>query len=253
MKKHLICLMLVCAGVACQNKSATPDPKLEEKGIIACIEAETKAWINRDSAAWLNCYAQLPNSSQFWNNRDGTWDGNKGWDNIFRENIKAYRADQKPRTDKIEGANYQIQMCGPDWAWVTFVQTIRRDRGREFPNLECRLMTKIDGAWKLFGNVSIWNYAKTGNIGDLLKDQQGKVVRHESSPGSSEWLIETVLFDNTMTLYPIGLPDALKKEGQNIKFDGEFLYGKHQLYKSGTDNKPVPDVAVNYVRVDAVK
>ena len=43
----------------------------------------------------------------------------------------------------------------------------------------------------------------------------------------------------------------LKKEGLNIQFDGEFLYGKHQLYKPGADNKPVPDQAVNYVRVDA--
>ncbi|TAE45853.1 MAG: nuclear transport factor 2 family protein [Bacteroidetes bacterium] len=253
MKNTLLTLVLFVLALACQNTVPAPDPKQEEKGIIACIEAESKAWVNRDSVAWLACYAQLPNSTQVWNNRNGTWDAIRGWDNIFTENMKSYRSDRNKRTDILEGTNYQIQMCGPDWAWVTFDQTIRRDRGREFANFEYRVMTKIKGEWKLVGNASLWNYSKTANIGDLLSGQQGKVVRHESSLGSSEWLIETVLFGKTMALYPIGLPDALKKEGQPITFDGEFLYGKHQLYKPGAENKPVPDVAVNYVRVDAVR
>ncbi|MFM9950011.1 MAG: hypothetical protein ACKV1O_18890 [Saprospiraceae bacterium] len=252
MKNTLFCLVMLSLSVACQQKAAAPDPKQEEKGILACIEAETKAWIDRDTVAWLNCYAQLPNSSQVWNNRDGTWNGNHGWDNVFKENIKDYRANRKVRTDKFEGSNYQIQLCGPDWAWVTFNQTIRRDRGREFMNFESRIMTKVNGAWKLVGNASLWDYSKTAHIGDLLTGQEGKVIRHASAPGSSDWLIETVLFEKTMTLFPIGLPDALKKEGLSIKFDGEFLYGKHQLYKPGPDNKPIPDVSVNYVRIDAV-
>ena len=252
MKNTLFPLVMLSLSFACQQKAAAPDPKQEEKGILACIEAETKAWIDRDTVAWLNCYAQLPNSSQVWNNRDGTWDGNHGWDNIFKENIKDYRANRKVRTDKFEGSNYQIQLCGADWAWVTFNQTIRRDRGREFMNFESRIMTKVNGAWKLVGNASLWDYSKTAHIGDLLTGQEGKVIRHASAPGSSDWLIETVLFEKTMTLYPIGLPDALKKEGLSIKFDGEFLYGKHQLYKPGPDNKPIPDVSVNYVRIDAV-
>lgn len=252
MRNALFGSIIILLGATCQQKSLTRDSKQEEKSILACIEAETKAWIERDTIAWLNCYAQLPNSSQVWNNRNGTWNGNRGWENVFRENMKDYRANRKMRTDKLEGANYQIQMCGPDWAWITFDQTIRRDRGREFKNFESRIMTKIKGEWKLVGNTSFWDYSKTFNIGDLLKDQQGKVVRHVAALGSNDWLIETILFEKTMILYPIGLPDALKKEGVSFKFDGEFLYGKHQLYKSGADNKPVPDAAVNYVRVDAV-
>ncbi len=251
MRNALLYSIIILLGVTCQKASA-PDPKQEEKGILACIEAETKAWIERDTVAWLNCYAQLPNSSQVWNNRNGTWNGNRGWENVFKENIKDFRANRKMRTDKFEAANYQIQMCGPDWAWITFDQTIRRDGGRVFENFESRLMTKIDGAWKLVGNASFWDYSKTFNIGDILKDQKGKVIRHASALGSNDWLIETTHFEKTMILYPIGLPDALKKEGLSIKFDGEFLYGKHQLYKPGAENKPVPDEVVNYVRIDAV-
>ncbi len=252
MKTFLFCLAILSFSIACQQKASAPDPKQEEKGILACIEAETKAWIERDTVAWLNCYAQLPNSSQVWSNRNGSWDGNHGWDNIFKENIKDFRANRKMRTDKFEGSNYQIQMCGADWAWVTFNQTIRRDRGRTYMNFESRLMTKVNGTWKLVGNASLWDYTQTSNIGDLLTGQEGKVIRHTSATGSSDWLIETILFEKTMRLYPIGLPDALKKEGSSIKFDGEFLYGKHQLYKPGTDNKPIPDVSVNYLRIDAV-
>ncbi len=252
MRNALFCSIIIFLGATCQQKHLTRDSKQEEKGILACIEAETKAWIERDTVAWLNCYAQLTNSSQVWNNRNGTWDGNRGWENIFKENMKDYRANRKMRTDKLQGENYQIQMCGSDWAWITFDQIIRRDRGREFKNFESRIMTKIKGEWKLVGNTSFWDYSKTFNIGDLLKAQQGKVVSHVAALGSNDWLIETILFEKTMILYPIGLPDALKKEGVSIKFDGEFLYGKHQLYKPGADNKPVPDAVVNYVRVDAV-
>ncbi len=74
-------------------------------------------------------------------------------------------------------------------------------------------MTKVEGAWKLVGNTSFWNYTQTANIGNVLTGQKGKVIRHTSAPGSSDWLIETILFEKTMTLYPIGLPDVLKKEG----------------------------------------
>lgn len=249
MKHFLFFLIIVMYGTACQQNN---DPKQAEKGILACIEAETKAWIDRDTISWLNCYAQLPTSSQVWNNRNGTWDGNRGWEHVLNENMKDFRANRKVRTDKFEGSNYQIQLCGPDWAWVTFDQTIRRDRGREFANFESRIMTKVKGEWKLVGNTSLWNYSKTYNIGDLLTGQQCKVIRHTSAAGSSDWLIETTLFERTMILYPIGLPDILKKEGQSFKFDGEFLYGKHQLYKPGADNKPVPGEMVNYVRIDAV-
>lgn len=252
MKHVLITFTIIVAGLVnadCQRKT---DIKQAEKDIIACIEAETKAWINRDTVAWLNCYAQLPTSSQIWSNRNGTWDGNRGWENVFRENMKDFRANRKPRTDQLEGANYQIQLCGSDWAWVTFDQTIRRDRNREFKTFESRVMTKIKGAWKLVGNTSFWDYSKTTNIGDLLKAQAGKVIRHASTRDSNDWLIETTLFGKTMQLFPIGLPDALKKEGAEVNFDGEFLYGKHQLYKPGADNKPVPGELVNYVRIDQV-
>jgi hypothetical protein len=249
MKNGLICLILVLLCTTCRQKA---DLLQEEKSILACIEAETKAWIERDTVAWLNCYAQLPGSSQLWNNRNGTWDGNRGWENIFKENMKDFRANRKIRTDKFEGANYQIQMCGPDWAWVTFDQTIKRDRERVFKNFESRIMTKIKGQWKLVGNTSFWDYSNTHNIGDILKGQQCKVIRHTSASGSSDWLIETILFNKTMKLYPIGLPDSLKKEGLGFKFDGEFLYGKHQLYTPGAENKPVPGEIVNYVRIDAV-
>jgi hypothetical protein len=249
MRNGLVCLAIVLLGTNCQQKA---DSKQEEKNILACIEAETKSWIDRDTVSWLNCYAQLPGSSQVWNNRNGTWDGNRGWENVLRENMKDFRANRKVRTDKFEGANYQIQMCGPDWAWVTFDQTIRRERGREFKNFESRIMTKVKGEWKLVGNASLWDYSKTANIGDILKGQQCKVIRHISASGSSDWLIETTLFEQTIKLYPIGLPDSMKKEGLGFKFDGEFLYGKHQLYTPGAENKPVPGEIVNYVRIDAV-
>jgi hypothetical protein len=62
MRNALFGSIIIFLGTTCQQKHLTSDSKREEKGILACIEAETKAWIERDSVAWLNCYAQLPNS-----------------------------------------------------------------------------------------------------------------------------------------------------------------------------------------------
>ena len=249
--KYLILGLSLLYLTACTNK--TTDQNQEEQAIKKRIIAETEAWINRDSIAWLNCYAQLPNSEQSWNNRDGTWDATKGWDNIFKENIKDYRKNRTPRTDRLENTNWMIQLCGTDWAWVTFDQTVRRDRDREFKNHEFRVMSKIKGEWKLVGNSSMWDYSKTANIGDVLTAQMGKVVTHTSSNGSTDYIIETTLFNKTMTLYPIGLPDAFKKTNKPIKFDGELLYGKHTLYKQGTQNNLIPDTTINLVRIDAIK
>lgn len=81
----------------------------------------------------------------------------------------------------------------------------------------------------------------------------GKIVQHSTALGSVDWLIETNLFGNIIILFPIGLPDNLKKSNLEIEFDGEFLYGKHQLYKPGSGGKPTPDNSVNYVRIDKVK
>ncbi|MBK8425775.1 MAG: hypothetical protein IPL27_07240 [Lewinellaceae bacterium] len=108
MKNILFYLVIIPLSVACQQKA--PDPKQEEKGIRACIEAETNAWIQRDTVAWLDCYAQLPSSTQVWNNRDGTWDGNRGWDNIFKENIKDFRSNNKEAYGQIR----RIELPDPD-------------------------------------------------------------------------------------------------------------------------------------------
>lgn len=159
MMKTIVCFAVAAlfSLAACTSK---PDPVKEEAAIKNVITAETQSWINRDTVAWLNCYAQLPNSIQVWNNRNGSWSANRGWDNIFRENIRSFRNDNTPRTDRHDYSNWMIQLCGDDWAWVTFDQTIRRD-SLVYPTNENRMMKKIGGQWKIVSVQAFWDYTKT--------------------------------------------------------------------------------------------
>ncbi|MFY8012711.1 MAG: hypothetical protein ACOVRG_12065 [Saprospiraceae bacterium] len=161
--------------------------------------------------------------------------------------------DPKERSDVFENRNYNIKLLNYEWAWVSYDQEIKRNENWKVNTSEMRLMTKIGNEWKIVSQISLWDYSKLFNNGYQLTNQLGKIVQHSTALGSVDWLIETNLFGNIIILFPIGLPDNLKKSNLEIEFDGEFLYGKHQLYKPGSGGKPTPDNSVNYVRIDKVK
>ena len=243
MKKSILILLMGTCSFVTYGQNSTDNEK-----IIVCIESETQAWIERDLIKWTDCWAHLPNCTQAWNDRNGTWSSFHGWDTIY-SNMKAdIEAYPEARTDKFEHSNYQIQILSPGWAWVNFYSIIRRDNNRVYTTFEQRLLTQIDSNWKLVKQVSLWDYSKTNDIGLPIEGQEGRIIQHFSAPESSDWLIETTYADQTILLFPIGLNDNLKQDGIKIKFYGELLPIQHHLYKPGS-TQPVPDRSIRIVKL----
>lgn len=249
-KRHFLFLFFLSI---CFVKVKAQEYSNHEIQIKVCLENETRAWIKRDLNSGINSWAQFPFSGIAWNNRDGSFFNKKGWDNIYSNMKESIQNDPKERSDVFENRNYNIKLLNYEWAWVSYDQEIKRNENWKVNTSEMRLMTKIGNEWKIVSQISLWDYSKLFNNGYQLTNQLGKIVQHSTALGSVDWLIETNLFGNIIILFPIGLPDNLKKSNLEIEFDGEFLYGKHQLYKPGSGGKPTPDNSVNYVRIDKVK
>ena len=171
-KSTFLALLALTLLAACQNQTPAPPPPPaeavaptftpeEETAIKQLLVSETEVWIARDSAKWFAMYAHHPNSLQVWNNRDGSWDQNQGWANVEREMIKSYQSAPDPYHDKAEQANWVIQRCGPDWAWVYFDQTIRNKKGEVYPTKEIRMLQRLGGDWKIVQVAAFWDYTKS--------------------------------------------------------------------------------------------
>lgn len=130
----------------------------ESKEIMAVIEAETAAWLNRDLEAWAECWVQDDYVRRISSRAFGGAEAICGFSE-HRSRLAGVMASfpvksTKPSDVRRENLNIRV---GSDMAWVTFAQVIlSRDipdgtKGEPGVHHQMRILEKHDGRWLIAG------------------------------------------------------------------------------------------------------
>lgn len=127
----------------------------DEAAIMELCLKDTKAYVERDFAAWQSCWHQSEQSSILHT------PGNihLGWDSIYSAMKEDYEAATEPRSFTPSHSNFFFNIQG-DRAYVTFEQAMASKftmgGAPAFVNktYEVRNLIKVDGKWKIFNQVT---------------------------------------------------------------------------------------------------
>lgn len=121
--------------------------------IKAVIERETTAFANRDAAAFIDCWANVPEASQLviWQEANGknTIVSNHNAKTDMPTSAKAMIASLgKPTGDTFQNSDYLIRING-NAAFVQYEQVVSKMDGKKEYAHETRYLEKMDGVWKI--------------------------------------------------------------------------------------------------------
>jgi hypothetical protein len=157
--KLLTFSLLAAIGLMAFAPISTTTTPQDEAAIKAVIEAETKAFFDRNYDAWASYWLQSSHDSQTWNNSDGTVFSSVGWEKVgagAKAWIAANPTPETPPTITRDNWNFHIQ---GDMAVVGFVQTAK-DATNNNTSHEWRAMVRKDGKWKIMTMNAFWAYPK---------------------------------------------------------------------------------------------
>lgn len=152
--KNAVCLMvgaiLLLPGISIAQSAA------ERESIKDVILAETDLFFARDFEGWANTFVPAPDALQIWNNADGSYTRNEGWETIGK-NIKAFMENNpEPDATPLWRENFNYRFYG-DAAFVTFDKYMGdRDEARLIK--EVRVVEKHDGEWKIVLVAAFMNH-----------------------------------------------------------------------------------------------
>jgi ketosteroid isomerase-like protein len=131
-------------------------PAFAQKGddvaqIKAVVERETTAWNTRDVAAFVDCWANVPEAGQLVTLQDATHTvvSNHNTKQDMPTGVKTMLAAQgKDNGETFQNTDYLIRQKG-DAAFVQFEQTVTAPDGQKQYAHETRYLEKISGKWKI--------------------------------------------------------------------------------------------------------
>ena len=148
--------------------------------IIAVIEAETAAWIERDPAKWAACWLQNERA-QHVNARPSVGARRlTGFDEIRGYFLPLMEAapDSKIRPEDIRHEHMQISL-GTDMAWVTFDQVIPVSAPSDSApgrHHQIRILEKVRGEWKIAAIFHIPNRIGYYRCPWVRVDRVGRII-----------------------------------------------------------------------------
>lgn len=126
----------------------------DQQAVMSVIEAETKAFWDKDYAAWAECWAHTPFIRMLGWWEQGGITVTEGWDNLS-QSIETLIKDNpipNPTAAQVRRENVNIRITA-DMAWVTFDQygLDTGDSRMDMPGLshESRILEKYVGEWKI--------------------------------------------------------------------------------------------------------
>jgi hypothetical protein len=134
----MLALSLIAGGAFCQKKI---DIEKEKEAIIAVIEKQHNAFLERDYDAIVSTYIQDEQVIRYTANKSGyhygVYDDVSPYKRIFEEN-------PTPRSYTSQFKNYNIKVY-TECAWAAF--DIHKSNGDH--SIEVRFLEKVDGEWKI--------------------------------------------------------------------------------------------------------
>ncbi|MBK8568196.1 MAG: hypothetical protein IPN76_34055 [Saprospiraceae bacterium] len=156
----LIACVLICGNVLvqAQNSAATAAITAENQSIgtpaererikAVCL-AESQAFFDLDYDAWAVHHLQSENDHLTWNNPDGSFGDQSGWQAIS-EDMESWFKIATKNAGKLSQFNHFFVIRG-DFAYVNFNQTVTQPDGKTGKSKEHRVLlydAKIH-AWKI--------------------------------------------------------------------------------------------------------
>ncbi len=129
----------------------------EKEAILAVITEQTRAYFERDFAAWKNAHVQADYYTEFkyWEGWDDPVRAVRGWTG-HEANVAPNFAPDQPKSvwnaAQYERSDIHIRLAASgDMAWVTYSQRAVDPETKEIhgASYETRVMEKHDGQWKI--------------------------------------------------------------------------------------------------------
>ncbi len=151
MKKSFI---LILCGLLFwgQTFSQTPDQKAIKK---VCL-AEVQAYEDFNYETWASCHVQSADDQLAWNNPDGSFGAESGWEAISKD-MKDYFKTGKKENLKLSSDNFTFVIHG-DMAFASFNRSAQNIEGKTTQLQEYRTLLKINGLWKIMAVQAYVNY-----------------------------------------------------------------------------------------------
>ena len=167
MKLHYTIIASAIIIIACNSAASTSNNKSEfnadkeQQNIMAVVEKETASFFARDYEGWKGTRAQQAYDFQGWNNADGTFEVENGWQDVNADIKKYIQNDSIPIQAKPEilRKNIMCKFYADTCAYLTWDEYTREDSSKVFfKSKDLRLMEKQNGEWKIVTVASFWDY-----------------------------------------------------------------------------------------------
>jgi hypothetical protein len=146
--------ILMLAGVLfCINSfSQTADQEAIKK---VCIN-ETQAYTDFDYDNWASYHVQTANEQLAWNNPDGSFGSESGWEAISK-GIKDWFKTGKKENVKLSSNNFSFVVHN-DMAFVSFDRSSQNAEGKITKIKEYRTLLHNKGQWKILAVQAYVDY-----------------------------------------------------------------------------------------------
>ena len=145
MKKYVFALLAIVllAGASCQEKI---DIEKEKAAIIAVIEEETNAYLDRDFDRQNECFIQDETAVGILAGKDGLYDG---WEIISAAYKSIYENSPEPTNLMVKNENYKIKVYR-DCAWAVYDEYTVDENDSISSGPRCiKFLEKVDDKWKI--------------------------------------------------------------------------------------------------------
>ena len=147
MKKYRNLLLIVVLFVlsSCAEKI---DIKQEKEAIIAVIEKETNAYINKNYSEFASTHVQDETNTRLTAEKNG-YDLKTGWLETARVMQEMFIESPEPWTSRSIKTNHRIKVY-ENSAWAMHDESWIDQEGNEFmKNVGVRFLEKVNGEWKI--------------------------------------------------------------------------------------------------------
>jgi len=119
----------------------------DKENIKKVCLAETQAFTDMDFTAWASYHVQSADEQIAWNNPDGSFSYESGWEKIS-QNMKDYCKSGQKQSLQLSSDNFAFVIHG-SMAFVSFNRSSQTPDGKTTKLREYRTMLQSKGQWKI--------------------------------------------------------------------------------------------------------
>lgn len=128
----------------------------QQEAIKKVCLAETQAFNDLDFDTWASYHIQSVDEQLAWNNSDGTYGFQSGWNEIS-EGMKVWFKDAKKENLKPSQDNFTYVIHG-DMAFVAYNTSSQNAEGKTTRTREYRTLVHSTGQWKILAVQAFFDY-----------------------------------------------------------------------------------------------